>query len=86
VNRIDLAGRIGIVTGAARGIGYAIAERLLQSGASVALWDVDGEALGSAQKALSATVRSPARTSPAKQQVARATAANAQRFAASTCW
>jgi 2-dehydro-3-deoxy-L-rhamnonate dehydrogenase (NAD+) len=33
MNRIDLSGRIAIVTGAARGIGRAIAERLSASGA-----------------------------------------------------
>jgi 3-oxoacyl-[acyl-carrier protein] reductase len=52
MNRIDLGGRAGIVTGAAKGIGYAIAERLLQSGARVALWDVDADALAQAQQAL----------------------------------
>lgn len=31
--------------GGARGIGLAVAERALQSGADVALWDVDGERL-----------------------------------------
>ena len=41
MNMIDLQGRKAIVTGAARGIGRAIAERLLQSGASVAIWDMD---------------------------------------------
>jgi 2-dehydro-3-deoxy-L-rhamnonate dehydrogenase (NAD+) len=54
MNRIDLAGRVAIVTGGSRGIGYAIAERLLQSGASVALWDVDQAELAKASGALSA--------------------------------
>lgn len=41
MNQIDLQGRVAIITGGARGIGYAIAERFLQSGADVCLWDVD---------------------------------------------
>jgi NAD(P)-dependent dehydrogenase (short-subunit alcohol dehydrogenase family) len=41
VNRIDLAGRIAVVTGGAQGIGEAIVERLLDSGAAVAIWDRD---------------------------------------------
>jgi 3-oxoacyl-[acyl-carrier protein] reductase len=41
VNRIDLDGRRAVVTGGAQGIGRAIAERLLASGAAVALWDRD---------------------------------------------
>jgi NAD(P)-dependent dehydrogenase (short-subunit alcohol dehydrogenase family) len=41
MNKIDLAGRVAIVTGGAQGIGRAIAERLLDSGATVALWDID---------------------------------------------
>lgn len=52
MNRIDLAGRRAIVTGGARGIGLAIAERLLASGAEVMLWDVDGAALDAATKRL----------------------------------
>lgn len=42
MNRIDLVGRRAVVTGGAQGIGRAISERLLDSGAAVALWDKDG--------------------------------------------
>jgi 3-oxoacyl-[acyl-carrier protein] reductase len=42
MNRIDLSGRVAAITGGARGIGYAVAERFAQSGAKVALWDMDG--------------------------------------------
>ena len=45
MNKIDLTHRAAIVTGGARGIGFAIATRLLESGASVSLWDVDAAAL-----------------------------------------
>ncbi|MCS6780137.1 MAG: SDR family oxidoreductase [Geminicoccaceae bacterium] len=41
MNRIDLAGRRAVVTGGAMGIGRAIVERLLDSGARVAIWDKD---------------------------------------------
>jgi 3-oxoacyl-[acyl-carrier protein] reductase len=41
VNRIDLAGRRAVITGGAQGIGRAVAERLLASGAAVSLWDRD---------------------------------------------
>ena len=44
----DHDGRIAIVTGAATGIGYRIAERLAASNANVALWDVDVEAVEAA--------------------------------------
>ena len=50
---IDLKGRKAIVTGAARGIGSAITERLLASGAAVALWDVDDAAARKAALGLS---------------------------------
>ncbi|RJF83347.1 SDR family oxidoreductase [Azospirillum cavernae] len=53
MNRLDLNGRIAIITGGARGIGFATAERMLASGAAVALWDVDSAALDSAFNRLS---------------------------------
>ena len=42
-NKIDLGGRNAVVTGGAQGIGRAIVERLLDSGAAVAIWDRDGK-------------------------------------------
>ena len=54
MNQLDLKGKNGIVTGGARGIGFAISTRLLQSGARVCLWDRDADALKEAQQKLSA--------------------------------
>jgi 2-dehydro-3-deoxy-L-rhamnonate dehydrogenase (NAD+) len=48
MNQIDLKSRVAIVTGSARGIGFAIARRLLESGAQVALWDIDTAAVTNA--------------------------------------
>ena len=45
-NDIDLSGRVAAVTGGAQGIGRAIVERFLGSGARVAIWDRDSEAAG----------------------------------------
>ena len=41
MNQIDLKNRKAVITGGAQGIGLAIAERLIDSGASVSLWDRD---------------------------------------------
>ena len=54
MNAIDLKGKSAVITGGARGIGYAIAERMLDSGAKVCLWDLDEKALQEAAAALSA--------------------------------
>lgn len=53
MNQIDLNNRVAVVTGGAQGIGYAIAARLLDSGASVSLWDRDAELLKTASQQLS---------------------------------
>jgi len=52
MNKIDLSGRKAVITGGARGIGLAIAERMLASGAGVSLWDLDAPALDAAAKRL----------------------------------
>jgi 2-dehydro-3-deoxy-L-rhamnonate dehydrogenase (NAD+) len=52
MNTVDLKGRTAIITGGARGIGYAAAEKMLASGAAVALWDIDATALAKAAAAL----------------------------------
>ncbi len=41
MNQIDLEGYCAVITGGAQGIGRAVAERLLASGAAVSLWDQD---------------------------------------------
>ena len=52
MNTIDLENRTAIVTGGARGIGFAIAQRLLKSGAKVVLWDMDRAAMDVADDVL----------------------------------
>ena len=52
MNTIDLADRVAVVTGGAQGIGFAVARRLIQSGARVSLWDLRKDLLDQAVVAL----------------------------------
>ena len=59
MNTYDFSGQTAVVTGGAQGIGLAVVDRLLQSGANVASWDMNGErnnaalaGFGSADKTL----------------------------------
>ena len=52
MNQLDLNGRNAVVTGGASGLGFAIAERLAQSGAKVVIWDIDDAAARAAAKKL----------------------------------
>ncbi|MEO9337707.1 SDR family NAD(P)-dependent oxidoreductase [Mesorhizobium sp. SB112] len=54
MNRIDLEGRTAIVTGGARGIGFATAERIIASGGSAIIWDIDEAAISDAVSKLGA--------------------------------
>ena len=65
-NAIDLKDRIAVITGGAQGIGRAIAERFIASGARIAIWDLDkslanktAKELGQASKAYTVDVTSP---------------------------
>ena len=49
MNQIDLLNRVAVVTGGAQGLGFAIARRLVASGARVSLWDMNGQLLADAQ-------------------------------------
>lgn len=52
MHQFDLRERRAVVTGAAQGIGRAIVERLLRSGARVSLWDCDAVTLDAAAREL----------------------------------
>jgi len=52
MNQLDFKGRTAVITGGAAGIGLAVARRLAESGARVALWDRDQKMLADAKAAI----------------------------------
>jgi 3-oxoacyl-[acyl-carrier protein] reductase len=60
MNQLDLKGRHAVVTGGAVGLGFAVAQRMLASGGTVTLWDINPEALAKAKEALGAGVHTVA--------------------------
>jgi len=57
MNQYDLNGKRAVITGAAQGFGRAITERFLESGASVAMWDMDAAESAKAARELAARGR-----------------------------
>ena len=58
MNQIDLNGQVAVITGGAQGIGFAIASRLIKSGAKVSLWDMRDDLLQQAMSELGAAASS----------------------------
>ena len=56
MTKFDLSNKRAVITGGARGMGFAIAEKFIQSGAQVSLWDVRAQLLAEAQAKLAAEV------------------------------
>jgi NAD(P)-dependent dehydrogenase (short-subunit alcohol dehydrogenase family) len=77
MNQLDFKGRTAAITGGAAGIGMAVARRLAASGARVALWDRDADALAQAKAAIGAdtlTFELDVADAAAVERVANATA------------
>jgi len=88
MNQLDFKGRTAVVTGGAAGIGFAVAQRLVASGARVALWDRDAAALAKAQSALGGDTLTQAvdvADAASVEAAARATAAAFGRIDALVC-
>ena len=55
MNQLDLKGRHAVITGGASGLGYAISERMIASGATVTWWDVNTQVMANASKTILAS-------------------------------
>jgi len=75
MNQYDLGGEVAIVTGGAQGIGFACAKRFVQSGAKIALWDIDVDQLHAAESELGNDVTTAVVDITQLAQVEEATAA-----------
>lgn len=73
----SLKDQVAVVTGGAQGIGYAVAERLIAQGASVALWDLDMALANQSASELGATAVETDITQLASVEAALATTENA---------
>ena len=82
MNVIDLKGRVAVVTGGAQGIGLAVVERMLASGASVSIWDRDAGLLEKTRSEIGApdAVHGAAMDIANLDEVEKATAATVARF------
>ena len=89
MNHYDMTGRVAVITGGARGIGLAVAARMLAGGGNVVLWDLvagqleqaaislagkSAAAAGAGPAAARASVRTAVVDVTAEAEVARATA------------
>ena len=83
--KCDLTGKVSLVTGAARGIGQAIADRLAANGSQVVYSDRDAAEVQAAAgrvpgaRALRLDVTQPRRSPPPSPK-------SSSRLAGSTCW
>lgn len=72
MNKLDFEGRVAVVTGGAQGIGFAVAQRLLASGARVCLWDVQQGHLDKARAELGGAVQTVRLDVTSEREVAEA--------------
>ncbi len=88
MNQLDFKGRTAAITGGAAGIGFAVARRLVASGARVALWDRDEKMLADARAQLGGdtlTMALDVADAAAVQRAADATAATCGGIDALVC-
>ncbi len=55
MNTYDFKDRVAIITGGGQGIGYNVAQRILQSGGKVCIWDIDQDLLDKLAASLGAS-------------------------------